>query len=237
MTSSGLTSPAFGLRDFKSRWALRSPSREAKVFDRHRARGQVRVLGARCIDLEPARQSLEHHGLVFRRQRKYQSFDLALQITFRDIGALLQHRAWNHHRLTDQQGFKIAILAHDDHPLVFELAGKDAIDGGGIAQTALDALDLDRLVADDLQANIVPLLVQTEMLQPKQYAHPAGAADAGDTESFAAQVLGALDVGTDDEVIGVARVKSGEEFEFMSSGDGSEHGAAAGATDMNAASG
>ncbi len=117
------------------------------------------------------------------------------------------------------------------------MPGKDAIDGGGIAQTALDALHLDRLVADDLQANIVPLLVQTEMLQPKQYAHPAGAADAGDTESFAAQVLGALDVGTDDEVIGVARVKSGEEFEFMSSGDGSEHGAAAGAADMNAPSG
>jgi hypothetical protein len=111
--------------------------------------------------------------------------------------SLLQHRAWNDHRLADEQGFEVAVLAHDDHPLVFELPGKDPIDGGGIAQTALDALDLDRLVADDLQANIVPLLVQAEMLQPEQYAHPAGAADAGDTESLAAQVLGALDVGTD----------------------------------------
>ena len=75
---------------------------------------------------------------------------------------------------------------------------------------------------------------KTEMFEPEDHAHPAGAADAGDGEGLAAQIFGALDVGTDDKIVSVARVEGGENFEIMARGDRGEHGAAAGAADVNA---
>ncbi len=120
---------------------------------------------------------------------------------------------------------------------MFELLGKDAIHGCRVAQAVLDALDLHGLIADDLEADVVALLVQAEVFEPEQHAHPTGAADAGHCESLAAQIFGALDVGPHDEIVGVARVEGGENFEIMAGGDRREHGAAAGAADVNAAGG
>ncbi len=123
------------------------------------------------------------------------------------------------------------------HALLSELLGKDAVHRCRVAQAILDALDLHGLIADDLKANVVALLVQTEVFEPEQHAHPTGAADAGDCESLAAQIFGALDVGPDDQIVGIARVESGDDFEIMARGDRREHGAAAGAADVNAAGG
>ena len=53
------------------------------------------------------------------------------------------------------------------------------------------------------------------MLEPKQRAHPHRAADAGDAESFAAQILSAFDVGPRYEIVSIAAGKSGHDFQIM----------------------
>lgn len=120
-------------------------------------------------------------------------------------------------------------------PFLFKLLRKDAIHGRRVAQSVLDALDLYRLIADRLEADVVALLIQAKMFEPKQDAHPTGAADARDRESLAAQIFGTLDGGPHDQIVGIARVEGGENFKIMAGGNRREHGTAARAADMNAA--
>src|SRR5262245_23542362 len=71
----------------------------------------------------------------------------------------------------------------------------------------------------------------------QQDTHPARPADAGDRERFATEIFGPFDVRSDHEIICVAAVKRGDNFEIMSRGGSSQNCAAAGAPDMNAAGG
>ena len=51
----------------------------------------------------------------------------------------------------------------------------------------------NRLVADGVDANLVAGGVESEMLQGEIRGHPHRAAEAGDAEALAAQILGFLD--------------------------------------------
>ena len=94
----------------------------------------------------------------------------------------------------DQEGLTSVYSAENGHAFLFELAAENTVHCGGVAESVLDALDLHGLIANDLHANVVALLVQAQMFKPKQDTHPAGAADAGDRERFATQIFGPLDV-------------------------------------------
>ena len=99
---------------------------------------------------------------------------------------------------------KIGVFAEDVEPLLFEPAAEDAIEHCGVDDPGLHRLHLDGLIADDLKLDLIALHIQSEMLEPKQGAHPYRAADAGDAEALTAQIFGAFDVGTRDEVVGIA---------------------------------
>src|SRR5262249_14021052 len=85
--------------------------------------------------------------------------------------------------------------------------------------------------------DVVALLVQTQIFKPEQDAHPASAADAGDRERLATQIFGPLDVRSYYQIVGVAAVKCGDDFEIMPRGDGSQNCSSAGTPDMDAAGG
>jgi hypothetical protein len=71
------------------------------------------------------------------------------------------------HGLTHKEAFEIGILTENGHAFLFELTCKNTVHRGGVAEPVLDALYLHGLIADDLHANVVALLVQTEMFKPK----------------------------------------------------------------------
>ena len=58
------------------------------------------------------------------------------------------------------------------------------------------------------------------MFEPEKHAHPRRAADAGESDFFAAQLLGAFDVRAGDEIIGIAAGKRRDDLEIMSGADG-----------------
>src|SRR5262249_52680935 len=97
-----------------------------------------------------------------------------------------------------------------------------------ITEPVLDALNLYGLIADDLHTDVVALLVQTQIFKPEQDAHPAGAADAGDRERLATQIFSSFDVRSYYQIVGVAAIKRGDNFEITPRGDGSQNCAAAG---------
>ena len=70
------------------------------------------------------------------------------------------------------------------------------------------------------------------MLEPEQQRHPGGAADAGEADALAAQVLGPFDVGLRHQVEVVAAAEGGDDFQVLPAGDGGQRGAAAGAADL-----
>ena len=118
---------------------------------------------------------------------------------------------------------------------LLELAAECAIENGCIAEAILNRLCLDPLIADHLHLNLIALLIEAEVLKPQKNPHPCSAADAGDGKSFAAEIFGSLDVGPDDQIVGVAAGETGDEFKIVPAGNGCEHGAAAGAADMDVA--
>src|SRR5882724_663471 len=150
---------------------------------------------------------------------------------------LLEQSCRHGHGLTHKEGFEIGILAENGHAFLFELTGKNSVHRGGVTEPILNALDLYGLITDHLHANVVARLIQTEMFKPKQDAHPAGAADAGDRERLAPQIFGSLDVRSDHQIIAVTAVERGDDFEVMSCGNSGQNCAAAGTPDMNTASG
>lgn len=58
------------------------------------------------------------------------------------------------------------------------------------------------------------LLIEAEMFEPKEYPHPAGAANAHEGNFFAAQIFRALDVWPGDQIVGIAVGKGRDNFEI-----------------------
>src|SRR5688500_15647129 len=114
-----------------------------------------------------AHQTFNDHWLVFRRQRKSESFDLTFDIVFGDLGALLQQGSRHHHGLADQRRLDLGIVAKNSHTLLVKLLAKYPIDRGRIAEAVHDTLNLHGLIADDLKADIVALLIQSQMFEPE----------------------------------------------------------------------
>src|SRR5581483_10769444 len=96
--------------------------------------------------------------------------------------------------------------------LLFEAPAEDAVEHGGVDGAVLQRLHLNALIADHLKLNPVALLVKTEVLEPEHDAHPDRAADAGDAEAFAAQILGPLDRSSGHQIVGVAAGKRRDHF-------------------------
>src|SRR5688572_18163728 len=101
-----------------------------------------------------AHQTLNYHRFVFRSERKRQSLEFALDIILGDLGTLLQQRSRYDYRLTDQRRLEFGVFTQDNHAFLFELLGKDAVDGGRIAKPVLDALNLHGLIANDLKSDV-----------------------------------------------------------------------------------
>jgi hypothetical protein len=135
-------------------------------------------------------EGLDHDRFVSRRQRKRNRFDLGFQEVFDRIGALLQKSALRDNRLAGDQLFQFGILAGDVKAFLFQAAAEYAVEHGGVDAAVFEGLHLNTLIADDLELDLVALVIKTEMLEPKHDSHPNRAADAGDTESFAAQIFG-----------------------------------------------
>src|SRR4029077_5634920 len=73
------------------------------------------------------------------------------------------------------------------------------------------------------------------MLEPEQRTHPRRAADARNSEGFAAQILRAFDVGSRNQIVGVVTGKSAHHLEIVAGGYSGESGAATGAADVHVA--
>src|SRR5262249_44212569 len=69
------------------------------------------------------------------------------------------------HGLADQGGFDVGVFAEDGHAFLFELTAKNTVNCGGVTESVLDALNLYGLIADDLHADVVALLIQTQIFK------------------------------------------------------------------------
>ena len=107
------------------------------------------------------------------------------------------------------------------------------VERGGVGDAGLDGLHHDGLIAENLHADLIALLIEAQMFEPKQHPHPAGAADTVERNFFTAQIFRALDVGPGDEVIAVAAGKSRDDFEIMARADRRQRRAAAAAAELD----
>ena len=115
-------------------------------------------------------------------------------------------------RLAGEQLLQFGIFAGDVEAFLFQTAAEYAVEHRGVDGAVFEGLHLNALIADDLELDLVALLIETEMLEPKHDAHPNRAADAGDAEAFAAQLFGSFDRRPGDEVVGVAAGKRRHHF-------------------------
>jgi hypothetical protein len=100
------------------------------------------------------------------------------------------------------QAIIVGIKQRDIEASLFQTAAKYTVEHGSVNSAVFQGLHLNALIADDLELDLIALLIETEMLEPKHDAHPT-VPPAGDAESFAAQFLGSLDGRLSNEIVGV----------------------------------
>jgi hypothetical protein len=141
---------------------------------------------------------------------------------------LFHHNRIAHHRHL----FK---LAQNIVSAAFELGGKVSsderrVDGAGF-QGAADNSHL----AEGGDDQLVFIGIHSQLLEDQHGGHPAGAANAGDADAFAAQIFGFFDLWLDDQVVVGAHVRGSENFEISAACGSREDGRTAGETDSQGA--